>query len=225
VEKDGSNFPRHVHIDWSRVSRLQEVCNVGDGKWGLTPKGVRILEPGYDRFLCVGNPGWRDYEAESAVLLHDISGTAYCGFLMRFVEHLPLGDTQPKSGYLPLGGLCWFGTKNAEPGQLRPQLHHGMGHEINYPGVPVQTEEWQRIKARCETLRDDGANNTTRYSFKTWRDGEPEPESWNFSTEVNDIQNGSSTGLRNGCLALISYRADVTFGKLTVRPVGWEAPG
>lgn len=139
---------------------------------------------------------------------------------MRFVQHYPVEDAQPKYGYKPLGGLCWFGTNGTAADQLRPQLCHGMGGEIDYPGVPVFTNQWQRIKAKCETIHDEPSTNTTRYSFKTWKDGDPEPVSWTFSTEVTDIKNGSATGLRNGSLGLISYMADVTFGNVTIKPAG-----
>ncbi len=62
------------------------------------------------------------------------------------------------------------------------------------------------MKASVETLGAD-----TRYRYKMWPVGEPEPD-WQVEIVYGD-------GEPAGAVALIAHHADVSFGTLTVRPL------
>lgn len=68
------------------------------------------------------------------------------------------------------------------------------------------------MKGRCQTLEGP---NITRYSFKVWNTGNSEPAGWDFEV----VQN-SDTALSAGGLALVAHELDVTFGDLSIAPVG-----
>lgn len=58
-----TTWPLPYTIDWSTVSNDEEIQNVAqvvDGKWTITPSGIRTVEPGYDRLVAIGDRTWSD---------------------------------------------------------------------------------------------------------------------------------------------------------------------
>ena len=84
-------------------------------------EGARILEPGYDRLIAIGDTTWKNYEVTTTVTVWGIDSTASAfdaanggpglGFLLRWKGHTstPVFSppiSQPLSGYTPSGAIC-----------------------------------------------------------------------------------------------------------------------
>ena len=55
-----NTWPVRYSIDWSQVSDIQQVAQVVDGLWELTPEGIRTKVRGYVRLVAVGDMTWTD---------------------------------------------------------------------------------------------------------------------------------------------------------------------
>jgi hypothetical protein len=215
--------PFPCRIRWSQIKDPEEVGQYTDGKWRLTPQGLRTGQIGYDRVFLIGERYWQDYEVTASVTIHGLSKlngpqswtVRHAGFCLHWAGHsLEENDPgeQPKWGLHPRGGIVWLTIRD---GQLPPVRQF-------YPG---DSEKWQtfkffaiqlgrpfRMKGRCETLTDDpGGAGVTRYSFKVWNQDQPEPERWDFQ-----VTQTSHTALRRGGLALVAHELDAEFGDLTI---------
>ena len=56
---DGRRWPLPYTVDWDQVKRIEDAVQVVDGKWELTPQGIRSVERYYDRVLAFGDEPWR----------------------------------------------------------------------------------------------------------------------------------------------------------------------
>jgi uncharacterized repeat protein (TIGR02543 family) len=107
----GNVWPLPYSIDWSSATSIQDVAQVVDGLWTLEADSVRILEPGYDRLVAIGDVSWTDYEVMVPVTIHDLSDNmGGAGILLRWNGHTddPISGWQPKTGWNPLGAIGWF---------------------------------------------------------------------------------------------------------------------
>jgi len=71
----GKKWPLPYYLDFSKTKNLQEVVQVVDGRWELTPEGVKTAEPYYDRVLTIGDTNWTNYEANIELTIHGIFRT------------------------------------------------------------------------------------------------------------------------------------------------------
>jgi hypothetical protein len=163
---------------------------------------------------------------------------------MRFTGHVAGGlsgydpDHQPKSGYLPFGGLGWLRWTGGFTGQ--PKMHFHYGDTVGWadeglpPVQPAGSESgpapfaavaysdfgpaavqpggtyWMRM--RCETLPDTPqGEGVTRYSWKIWDAIDPEPLDWAF-----EITQESAVALRRGGVVLVAHHVDATFGDVVI---------
>ena len=206
-------WPVRYAIDWSAVSDIQQVAQVVDGLWELTPDGIRTKGRGYDRLVAIGDMTWTDYEVTVPVTVHSrrSSGSPGVGILMRWKGHTdnPVSGWQPKSGWYPLGALGWYrwydsgGKKFHIYGNQKRLLASTSNKKLklNVPYV---------LKMRVETKPGKGGF----YRLKMWEASKPEPSGWDLKGQeaLNDPQTGS--------FLLLAHQADVTFGDVQVRPVG-----
>ncbi len=198
-----TGWPLPYTIDWNTVSNdaeIQDVAQVVDGKWTITPDGIRTVEPGYDRLIAIGDRTWDNYEVTVPITIHSVSSTDYgVGVLVRWDGHTddPVICSQPKCGWLPLGNIGWISS-------LYLRLFYG--GEKYFVWQPDYT---YMLKMRVETT---GLNST--YQVKIWNpSNQIEPDDWGITrTRTNSPANGS--------FLLLAHLADVTFGNLTVIPVG-----
>jgi hypothetical protein len=103
--------PETYSIDWSTVSDVSEVAQLVDGKWSLASDGVRVLEPGYDRLIAIGDLDWVDYEATVEFTLNapaDPDQAPIVGLAMRWTGHFDWDGRQPRRGWHPLGALLAY---------------------------------------------------------------------------------------------------------------------
>jgi hypothetical protein len=55
--------PGGYTVDWDKTGNIQDVAQVVDGQWSVSPDGVRTASIGYDRLVAIGDQSWKDYEA------------------------------------------------------------------------------------------------------------------------------------------------------------------
>jgi hypothetical protein len=191
--------------EWDTLDQIEDVAQVVDGIWeNQADNTVRTMQVGYDRLIAIGDTTWGDYEVTAPITIH--SGVSYygVGFLFRWEGHSddPVAGWQPKTGWLPYGGLCWY----------RPDWLLLMGNaEATLDAVErtLSLGVTYMFKARVKTIPGVGG----KYSFKVWEQGQPEPPEWEMTgqEELTDPQFGS--------ILLLAHYADVSFGTVTIEPV------
>ena len=220
--------PLPVKINWREVSDPQDVGQYVDGEWALGPEGLSTVQSGYDRLFLLGESTWQDYEISTSLKVHDVtsktgprSGANGVGVIMRFAGHVVGGHrgfaaAQPKYGYQPFGAIAWLRwTSGSRRLPTREYYRGDRDLGLDFGRMDFQAEVWYRIKVRGETLPDPSAGTgLTRYSFKIWPEGEPEPSGWDWQ-EVQE----SEHALRRGGVALVAHHVHVTFGNITIAPL------
>ncbi len=225
VTKEKGATPLPYSIRWSEVKNPQDVGQIVDGHWKLTPAGLRTAQVGYDRIFLIGERTWRDYDVRTSFHVHGTppeSRDAGVGLLFRFTGHVAGGPRffpsgQPKWGYLPFGAIGWLRWKSInEVPQPHTQFFHGGGERpIDKAVFPFRFSQTYAIRFACRTLPDNpSGHGVTHYQFKLWSADEPEPAAWTWEqTQV------SANALRSGGVALLAHHVDVTFGDVIVTPL------
>jgi hypothetical protein len=212
------SYPLPANIQWSAVRAAEEVGVCTDGKWILTPEGIRTERIGYDRIFLIGDDTWTDYEVTTLVTVHAMAKRTgpqsgrlrHVGFCLRWSGHSiedNASDEQPQWGLHPRGGIVWL---TIAKGKLPPvrQFYSGDTEDFqNFDPFPILFGQPFWLKGSCETLEAD----STRYSLKAWPFGSTEPATWDFQV----VQN-SATALRSGGVALVAHELDATFGDIRV---------
>jgi regulation of enolase protein 1 (concanavalin A-like superfamily) len=190
-------------VDWSSlnndITKVNEFTHVVDGKFILTPNGIRTAEPGYDRLIALGDVTSTNYEVLVPITIHSMPGGGGVGVLLRWKGHTdtPVSCQQPKCGYEPHGAISWFRSN---------KLEFYQGNNQSFTPVIGVTYMF-RTSVETETT-----TGNTNYRIKFWEQGSPEPVAWNIE------QTEDASNLQEGSLMLISHQADVTFGNVTVTP-------
>jgi len=205
-----NTWPLPYSIDWSNVTNIQDAVQVVDALWAITMDGIRIVEPGYDRVLAVGDLDWDDYEITVPITVHDFdpgplppySVSTGFGISMRWSGHTddPVICSQPHCGWLPSGANAWYDIGSGGPLLLDGNTDYAVTINVG------DTYIW---KMRVETIQGVGS----LYFLKVWNDGHAEPSEWNIQKQ---------RGLwdeTNGSLVLNLHHVDATFGNLTVIPI------
>lgn len=212
-------WPLPWEVDFTQVSRLSDVAQVVDGRWRLTPDGVRVVRPYYDRVLAFGDLMWREYEAEVELILHDFTGpyreppwynVTHFGVGLRWTGHVTDGH-QPRRQWYPLGAATEF-TLRPDLSECRWRILPDGRVPSVYASATTAVERGRRhlLKARVETLED----GRTRCATKLWPVGAPEPADWAVESFEDETDN------QRGGLLLVAHNSDVTFCRLRVRPIG-----
>jgi hypothetical protein len=200
---DGNVWPIPYSIDWSQdisqITQINDVAHVVDGKFLLTPDGVRTAEPGYDRLIALGDKTSTNYEVLVPITIHSMEGDGGVGVLLRWKGHTstPVSCTQPQCGYFPLGAISWFRSN---------RLEFYQGNSVSFTR---QLEVTYMFRTSVET---DAVSGNTNYRIKFWEQGSTEPQAWNLE------QTEGTSDLQEGSLMLIAHKTDVTFGDVIVTP-------
>jgi len=200
----GANvWPLPYSVDWNAVTAIEDVGQIVDGLWSLSGGEIRTAIPGYDRLIAMGDMAWDDYEVTVPITMHTMPSGYGAGILMRWNGHTddPVAGLQPKSGWLPLGSICWYRNGRLEIYGNNADILGSVARTLSLDVAYV-------FKARVETIPGVGG----RYSFKVWEEGQPEPSGWDVvgQDELTDPQSGS--------MMLITHMADVTFGNVAIDP-------
>jgi hypothetical protein len=224
IRRESGASPLPLTIRWRDVKNPADVGTIVDGRWEVTPDGLRTRQTGYDRLFLIGERTWRDYEARTSITLHRVdavgeNGGAGVGLIARFTGHVTGGPRhfasgQPKWGFQPfgcIGWLRWPHEGNVKPPQA--EFFPGDSYKKFDAGeFPVRLGETYAVRFACRTLPDapSGAG-VTRYQFKIWPQSVPEPAAWTW-----DQTQTSPDALRTGGLCLVAHFVDVTYGDVTV---------
>lgn len=216
------------HIDWSDTPDPQTVGQFVDGRWRAGPAGLTVVEPGYDRIFLVGSRDWQDYDVRVPITIHQVlpetsplSGGNGVGIILRFAGHVIGGPgrfpiSQPKWGYQPFGAIGWLRWRKGHPDEA-PALEFYPGDSnarLSHGQHPVELGRTSIIRMDCTTLPDaPGEVGVTRYRFRIWPEGAPEPEDWAWE----QIQ-ASPHALRRGGVALLAHHVLATFGDVAITP-------
>jgi hypothetical protein len=217
----GRARPLPCSIKWSQVKRIDEVAEVMDGHWRLTPDGIRTLDPYYDRVISIGDTDWTDYEVLTSVIFHRMlapviapkgppySNHGHASVLLRWQGH-PDDGRQPRRKWHPCGGLAMWRADAGSEGNYWAWQGGETGIIARQPTKRVlELGRRYLIRARVETL----PGPKTRYSVKGWDTRQPEPKAWDLvaTDGPQDVQSGS--------LLLVAHHSDVTFGDVEVKAV------
>lgn len=213
-------WPVPYDIDWAGVTDVTDVAQPVDGNWELTPEGLRIEDPGYDRLVALGDVEWTDYEVTVPVALHSVDFSGYeapsygpgLGLLMRWDGHYEWDDRQPNWGFEPLGSIGWY---RWDPnGTERLSLTNGEGNTAasDSSGFQVQPGKTYWYKMRVETL-----SSGIRYTLTVWRDGQSPTSGSSLSYDA------PADSKQRGSLLLLAHHVDATFGDVSVRPINAAA--
>ncbi|MFN0158701.1 MAG: immunoglobulin domain-containing protein [Bacteroidota bacterium] len=215
------SWSKTYQIDWSTAPSIQSVAQVVDGKWTINNGNLRVVEPGYDRLVAIGEQTWNDYEISAPITIHSVdtagfkapSNGAGIGFLMRWPGHSDLpastAGMQPKTGFLPLGSLSWYDWDNDFSQRLRIYGNNLVVMNQDNSGRTLSLGIRYIFKARVQTLPGVGG----QYQIKIWQDGTAEPAGW----DLYGIQ--SFNHPQTGCILLVAHHLDVSIGNVTVVPL------
>ena len=217
--RDDRKWPLPYQVKWEKVSNIQDVVEIVDGKWELSDSGIRVKHEYYDRILSLGDSLWRNYEVETTVIFHGYTPPAK-GPPTYNVSHVAIASRwpgydidslQPNRKWHPLGATSEFRITD-DYDSCRWRIFDGENF-YNEQAVSayrqIQPELEYKIKHRVEDL----PGMRTLYSVKIWEKSEKEPSLWDFqATEI-------SGNREHGSACLIAHHTNVTFGDITVVPV------
>lgn len=217
-EQKARGWPLPYTVDWSKVRRIDDVVQITDGKWELTPTGLRSVERYYDRAFSLGDSTWRDYEVSTTVTVHAVTApktgpnntdVAHAAIALRWPGHDPDG-AQPTVKWHPLGATAEF-RLGGDLKECRWRSFDGRRefHRESNRRRELRFEKTYAMKHRVETLR----NGAARYRAKLWPVDRPEPSEWDFERleAEEDVSSGSAL--------LLAHHSDVTFGNIYVTPI------
>jgi len=215
---EGKSWPLPYEIYWEKVNDIQEVAQVVDGHWQLTPDGIRTLDPWYDRIIAIGDSTWKEYEIITSVIFHGYTppvpgppnyGVSHAALAMRWPGH-DMDKNQPHVKWYPLGATCEFQLKNnLDSCRWRILGDQHVKTEDTYQHFSIVLGKKYHLKSQVENIE----KNLTRYRVKIWPADDPEPERWQLTAVegAKDIPSGSAL--------LIAHNTDVTFGNVHIRPL------
>ncbi|MFQ5415478.1 MAG: hypothetical protein ACE5FL_00370 [Myxococcota bacterium] len=216
VEYDDTNvWPSPYSItDWSTVVDLQDVVQVVDGKWDIVNGLLRPQQIDYDRFVCVGDLVWGDYEVTVPITIHSFdpggflppSNNPAVGIIMRWVGHTQTGSHQPARAFYPLGAIGWHLFESNGDTQLRIAGNLGI---VTRARKPLAFDVPYIFKMRVETIPGVGG----LYSLKVWQEGTTEPTAWDVQ------QQASLSDPQAGSVCPVAHHVDASFGPVDVTPL------
>ena len=207
VNYDGSNtWPEDYIADWSSGA-INEVAQVVDGLWLNTPKGVRTVNPGFDRLINLGDINATDYEVTVPITIHHLEYDQpgvfpAAGLLVNWQGHQDTDNFQPHTTWWPLGAIGW--SKVGGLGLVGNATQNIGGTGTFARDIQLETTYLYKMKVESNV----GAPST--YSFKVWEEGTAEPTEWDAVGEGLADENSS------GSINLLAHYTDATFGDVII---------
>jgi hypothetical protein len=197
--------------DWAAAGAIADQAQVVDGHWALDGDAIRIVEPGYDRIVAIGDPSWANYEVTVPVTIDEIgpgangpnSGPALVGIGLHWQGHTRLDDEQPARHWYPTGALGWLRLFERPELQLR-------GNDDD----PLATARYDVSLGRTYLMkaRAQAVEGGVRYQYKFWPQDRAEPAEWMLTVD-------EPAGPTTGGIALIAHHVSATYGNVTVTPL------
>ncbi|WP_299533897.1 hypothetical protein [Ulvibacterium sp.] len=215
-----TEWPLPYSVNWAEVENIQDVVQVVDGHWKITPQGIRTQDVYYDRVLAIGDASWRDYEVTTTVTFHGYTPPEE-GPPTYNVSHAALAtlwpghdrdSLQPNRKWHPLGATAEFritdGYKNCRWRIFDGDNFYEEQKEDQYRDIKEGIT--YAMKHRVQDL----PNNSVQYSVKLWEANQKEPKEWDFqAVETSKLKHPGGS-----CL-LIAHNTDITFGNVDIIPL------
>lgn len=200
-------WPLPYTADWQAtdIAHIENIAHIVDGKWRITPSGIRTDQPGYDRAIVLGDMYWlTNYEVTAPITIYN--NVAGFGIGIGWRGHV--GTRSPRIEW-PLQALAWIYRPTSTP-LLEIITYGGLeGWEVIRAAqsiAPLALNTPYFIKFRSVSL----GNGISRLYLRFWRQGVIEPKAWNLFADVPT---------RPGSVLLVAYQGDVAFGNVRVLPV------
>lgn len=211
----GNTWPSPYTIDWNQVTRIDDAAHVVDGLWRVENGFARVVDPGYDRLLGLGDISWTDYEVTAEVIIQGIepvyTGSStpgpLVGFLPRWQGHYVNG-AQPNWGFLPFGMVGAYQFRENGTHRLEMRGDNGLVASDS-SGFTMAFGVVYFMKMRVESTPTQGGH----YQLKAWPAGLLEPAPWTISAF------GGPSDLAAGSLLLVAHQLTASFGRVEVTPL------
>ena len=208
--------PLPYRIKWSEVDDIQDAVQVVDGRWGIEPTGLRVLEPGYDRAIALGDARWTEFEMLAEITLHSIDESGFAppsngpgfGFLTRWQGHNRVNDEQPKVGVWPSGTLVMYRWRR-EWAQPRLGMFGNGGKVLAFDDSGVNFIPGQTYIIALRLLT--GADGRDACGIKIWPRGAAEPAGWTLFVTLE------ASAPASGSILFVAHHVDVTLGQIAFR--------
>lgn len=191
-------------VDWSSISNIEDinqVANIVDGLWELTPQGIHTLQTGYDRLLDAGDITWSsNLEVSVPITVHSASGGSGVGFALGWQGHT--GTASPRLNW-PLEAIGWVRNPHSSP----------YLEILTYPGTTQGTQGISMSLSTTYILKirsEEAGGGSSFFQVKIWEEGNPEPASYMLDATIPT---------RSGSILMITHRADVTWGNMQIDPI------
>lgn len=217
----GHQWPTSYDADWSTTTNIQDLAQVVDGHWAIQNGKLRPLVFDYDRLVAIGDLSWRDYEVTAELTLNALDAVGFgtggngpgLGILTRWPGHYQVGSEQPRTGWENLGALGWYRWRLEPDNSITVRaliIGYNAARLAQKTNVALPFNVPYIFKMRVESVAGQGAI----YHFKAWPAAQSEPAQWDMTGQGN--VNEPSTG----SVVLVAHHVDVSFGTVSVRPLG-----
>jgi regulation of enolase protein 1 (concanavalin A-like superfamily) len=213
----GNVWPLPYTADWGAPTNIQgveQIAQIVDGFWELTPGGIRTVQIGYDRTIAVGDETWfTDYEVTVPITTDGNFSSTGRGMGVAIGWQGHEGNQSPTIEW-PLQAIAWL--RGGSPSSLEIMTYGGLPvccWEVTQAAQPVvvTTNVTYMLKTRSEFL----GGGMSRVYVKFWPQSDAEPTQWNINADVPT---------RDGSVLLVAYNTSVTFGNVEITPISNPPP-
>jgi hypothetical protein len=217
----GQRWPLPYAVDWVNIDSIPDAVQIVDGRWRLTPAGIRPEHAAYDRLVTLGDVSWQDYRLRVTATIHGFvnqpppyEGLAGgLGLLFRWTGH-PADGNQPSREWRPNGAIAWYRARwEDQPARTRC---------LNISDAVVKDEALAETGALeldldrpyvYEFSVRSQPGRTSRYAYRVWPEDKPHRLLCDLAA------NGREGEAPRGSILLIALYCDVTIGNLSVDPL------
>ena len=212
-------WPLPYQVRWNQVQNIPDAVQVVEGNWLLTSKGIRPVNPAYDRLIVLGDNTWTDYYVRLAITVHkfvpgeqgDLQGGF--GILTRWTGHYADGN-QPSHEWRPSGAIGWYRARweDKPPRWRNLNISDAVIEDramVETPSLVLEPDHEVIMQMRVKTRE----GNTSHYTYKVWYPEEPQKLLCDLDA------NGTPGESPQGSILLIALFADVTIGDIDCYPL------
>lgn len=220
----GRTWPLPYAVDWPTVRAISEAVQVVDGRWDLTPVGIRPSFPAYDRLVAVGDRMWHDYRLRVTAQVHGFVSPVSAvgapmglhggfGLLFRWTGHYA-DAFQPSREWRPSGAIGWYRARWEDQPALARNLN--ISDAVVRDEALVETEPLT-LRSDCRYVLEFAvrtvSGGSSRYTYRVWPEDAPERQLCDLAAL------GRPGGSAAGSVLLIALYTDVTIGRIEATPL------
>jgi exosortase len=192
-------------IDWLNVPNIQNVAQIVDGKWAVQSGALRILQPGYDRLIDIGDMNtWANLVGTAEMTLNAIDGRPFgMGVIVGWRGHTQASrDDQPRTGHPFPASFQYSGTA------LGIYANTSLSPEtwLVQKTAPLSLGVKYTFKFRVTPNSWGGSH----FSFKAWKSRTKEPPHWQLEADGE---------LARGSVLIGAHNADISVGRINITPL------